>query len=83
VTWCRTRFSPAATGAVASPSTSLGVELDRAEEVAVVGQRQAAHAVPRGLAEQRVDADRAVEQREVAVDVEVGEGRGGHRVRPP
>jgi hypothetical protein len=60
----------------------LGVELDRPEEVAVVGERQAPHAVPRGLAEQRVDADRAVEQREVAVDVEVGECRGGHARAP-
>ena len=50
------------------------VELDRAEEVAVVGHRDRRHAQRLGAREERLVLDRAVEQRELGVEMQVGEG---------
>lgn len=57
------------------------VKFEGAEHVAVVGQGQAGLAKLDGLLDKVVDADGAVEQREVAVVVEVDEGHG--RIIPP
>ena len=50
------------------------VELDRAEHHAVVGQRDPGRTLVRRLLAQRVDAAGAVEQRVLAVDVQMNEG---------
>jgi hypothetical protein len=42
----------------------------------VVGQRHGGHAEGLGTLEERVDLDRAVEERVLAVEVQVGEGPG-------
>ena len=51
----------------------LEVEVDRAEEVAVVGEGQRLHAETRGAVHQPVDPAGAVQQAVVAVDMEVDE----------
>src|SRR5262249_10671307 len=50
------------------------VELDRPEEVAVVGERHRRHAQLAGAREERIDLDRTVEERVLAVEVQVDEG---------
>jgi hypothetical protein len=57
-------------------------ELDRAEEVAVVGERDRRHAELLRALEERIDLDRAVEQRVLAVQVEVDEGPRAHAATP-
>ncbi len=52
----------------------LLVELDGAEEIAVVGHRDRRHAQGLGAREERLVLDRAVEQRELRVEMQVGEG---------
>ena len=49
------------------------VELEGAEHVAVVGDRQRRHLQPRRLVEQLADPGRSVEHRELGVDVQVHE----------
>ena len=56
----------------------LAVELDRAGERAVVGERDGRHLEPRGLLHETRDAARPVEDRVLRVDVEMDEGRSGH-----
>ena len=51
----------------------LLVELDGAEEVAVVGHRDRRHAERLGAREERLVLDRAVEERVLGVEVQVGE----------
>ncbi len=52
----------------------LLVELDGAEQIAVVGHRDRRHAERLRAREERLVLDRAVEQRELGVQVQVGEG---------
>jgi hypothetical protein len=54
------------------------VELDRAEHDPVIGERDPRDAVIGGPAAERIDPASAVEERVLAVNVEVDEGRGGH-----
>jgi hypothetical protein len=54
------------------------VELDRAEEVSVIGERDRGHVERLGALEQRVDLDGTVEQRVLAVEVQVDERSGRH-----
>ena len=56
---------------------ALLVELERAVHVAVIGHADRRLPVGDGLGDQLVEARRAVEHRELGVDVEVGE-RIGH-----
>jgi hypothetical protein len=58
------------------------VELDQREQVALVGQRHCRHVRARASADEIADADRRVDQRIFAVDVEVNEGRS-HGAREP
>ena len=53
----------------------LAVELDRAGERAVVGERDRGHLEPRRLLHEGRDAARAVEDRVLRVDVQVDERR--------
>ena len=59
----------------------LGVEVDRAEHVAVIGDRDGVHPELLHLGEQVLHADRAVEQAVLRVQMEVGEL--GHDSRAP
>ncbi len=52
----------------------LLVELDGAEEIAVVGHRDSRHAERLGAREERLVLDRTVEERELRVEMQVGEG---------
>ena len=54
------------------------VELDGAEEVAVVRERHGGHVERTGPLEERADLDRPVEQRVLAVQVQVNEGSRRH-----
>ena len=56
------------------------VELDSPEHVAMVGHRHRRHPVASGFFHQVLDADRAVEQRILRVQMEVDEGVGGRGV---
>jgi hypothetical protein len=57
----------------------LLVELHGSEEVAVVREGGRRHPQGAGPLEERLDLDGAVEERVLAVEVEVDEGRGRHR----
>ena len=52
------------------------VEVERAVHVAVIGDADRRLAVADGLGDELVESSRAVEHRELGVDVEVGEGIG-------
>ncbi len=52
----------------------LLVELDGAEEIAVIGHRDRRHAERLGAREERLVLDRTVEERELGVEMQVGEG---------
>jgi hypothetical protein len=56
------------------------VELDGAEHDAVIGERDAGHAVVRGATTKRIDSASAVEERVLAMNVEMNERRIGHGV---
>ena len=58
--------------------SGLLVELDRAEDVAVVGHRHRRHPEFRRFLHEFPDAHRAIQQRVLGVEVEVNEGIGGH-----
>jgi hypothetical protein len=60
----------------------LGVEVDRAEHVAVVGHRDGVHAARLQGREQVLHPDRAVQQAVLSVDVEVRELAHGRRGLP-
>ena len=55
---------------------ALAVEVERAVHVAVIGDADRRLAVADGLGDELVESSRAVEHRELGVDVEVGEGIG-------
>ena len=56
------------------------VEVERTEHDAVIGQGEGRHAISRRLREEVVDPGRAVEQRELAVGVQVNEAVPFHRL---
>ena len=56
---------------------ALEVELDGAEHVAVVGDGQGRHVILLCLVDQVLDADGAVQQGVLGMEVEMDEGRGG------
>ena len=56
------------------------IKLDRPEEVAVVGQGDGRHPELRRLADELIHPDRPVQQRVLAVDMEMDERRLGHPV---
>jgi hypothetical protein len=55
-----------------------GVELDETEQVREVGQRERGHPVVGRRADRVLDPHRAVGDRELAVQAQVDESRGGH-----
>ena len=57
-------------------------EFERGKEVAGVGQRHRRHAGPAQRLGERLDLDRAFEERIGGVDPQVDEARLGHRRRP-
>ena len=56
-----------------------GVELDEAEQVAEVGQRQCRHVIPGGTRHRVIDADDAVGDGVLAMQAKMDEARVGHR----
>jgi hypothetical protein len=69
------RFDPRGVGGV--------VELDRAEEIPVVRERERRHLHRRGARDQTVQAACAVQERVVAVVMKVDEGRAHRRLKRP
>jgi hypothetical protein len=59
------------------------VELDRAEHVSVIGERERGHLHRGGARDQTVETARAVQERVVAVVMEVDEGLAHRRLTQP